>query len=241
MSYKKRYDNRKFDELRPIEAKVGVVPNADGSAYFKIGNTTAYAAVYGPRSLYPRFLQDPKKGIVRCYYEMMPFSGMGNRVRPGPNRRAKEISFVMAEALSPVLKLEDFPNSTVDIFVNLPQTDAGSRCASLCAASLALADAGVPMYDLLSSVAVGRVDDKLVVDLEYNEEAYPDGPVADIPIAMIPSTKEITLLQCDGEITKEMLAEILETAKPVMDQIREVQKKALEDKFGKEFSIIEED
>ena len=55
MAYKKRVDGRKFDELRPIIAKSGIIARADGSAYFKIGNTEAYAAVYGPRQMYPRF------------------------------------------------------------------------------------------------------------------------------------------------------------------------------------------
>ena len=66
MTYKKRLDGRKFDELRPITAKVGVIPNSTGSAFFKIGKTSAYAAVYGPRDLYPSFLKDPKKGLLRC-------------------------------------------------------------------------------------------------------------------------------------------------------------------------------
>ena len=110
MSYKKRHDGRKPEELRSMEAKVGVIKNADGSAYFKIGNTWAYAAVYGPRNLFPKFLQDPAKGILRCNYNMMPFSGAGDRVRPGQNRRSKEISMVTEKALLPVLDLDEFPN-----------------------------------------------------------------------------------------------------------------------------------
>ena len=94
MAYTKRLDGRGLKEIRPIVAKAGVIKNADGSGYFKIGNTIAYAAVYGPRELHPKFLQDPSTGILRCNYNMMPFSGMGNRVRPGQNRRAKEISMV---------------------------------------------------------------------------------------------------------------------------------------------------
>ena len=78
--YKKRLNNRGFEELRAMEAKVGVIKRADGSAYFKFGNTWAYAAVYGPRNLYPRFLQDPSKGILRCNYNMMPFSSSGESI-----------------------------------------------------------------------------------------------------------------------------------------------------------------
>ncbi|MBN2881117.1 exosome complex exonuclease Rrp41 [Candidatus Woesearchaeota archaeon] len=234
MSYDKRFDGREFDGLRPIEAKAGVIPNADGSAYFKIGKTAAYAAVYGPRDLYPKFLKNPQSGVLRCRYNMLPFSGAGDRVRPGGNRRSKEISMIMDNALASVVDLSACPNSVVDVFVELPQTDAGSRCAAICAASMALADAGIPMKDLVAAVAVGRVDDKVVVDLEYAEEAYEDGPVADIPIAYIPSNDKISLLQMDGVISKDMLIEAIEKGKDACKRIIEIQKEALKAKYSEE-------
>lgn len=231
MTYKKRLDGRDWEETRPIEAKAGNIPNADGSAFFRIGKTTAYAAVYGPRELYPKFMQDPKKGILRCYYNMMPFSGMGDRVRPGTNRRSKEISMVIQKAFEPVIDLSEWPNTAVDVFVELTETDAGSRCAAICAAAIALADAGITMKDMVTAVAVGKVDDKIVADLDYQEEAYEEGPVADIPVAMLHNTQEISLLQMDGEITREDLIKALELAKKVTAKIYEVQKKALKDRF----------
>ena len=231
MAYKKRNDGRKFEETRKIEAKAGVIPRADGSAMFKIGNTQAYAAVYGPRSLYPRFMHDPTKGILRCRYNMMPFSGSGERVRPGASRRSKEISMVTEKALLPVVNLEAFPNSVVDVFIELPQTDAGTRCAGICAAAIALADAGIAMKDLVTAVSVGKVEDAIVADLDYSEESHEPGPVADMPIAMIPSTGEITLLQMDGEMTQEELKKAIELAKKIIPTIYEEQKRALKQKF----------
>ena len=231
MTYKQRIDGRGFDEARPIEAKVGVIKRADGSAMFKIGNTWAYAAVYGPRNLHQKFLQDPQKGILRCNYNMMPFSSSGERVRPGGSRRSKEISLVTQKALLPVLDLEEYPNSVVDVFIELPQTEAGSRCAGICAASMALADAGLNMKDLISAVSVGRVADKLLVDLDYSEESYPDVAVADIPIAIMPNSGKITLLQMDGEVKKEELMKLLEMGKKVLMEIYEIQKKALKEKY----------
>ncbi len=230
MAYNKRVDGRKLDQLRPMEAKAGVIPNADGSAFFKIGKTIAYAAVYGPRELYPKFLQDPKKGIIRCHYSMMPFSGSGERIRPGGNRRSQEISMVMDAALAPVIDLSAFPNAVVDVFVDLPQTDAGTRCAAISAAAIALADAGIPMKDMVSSVAVGQVDGTVVADLCYDEEAY-DAIVSDIPVAMTHNTKEITLLQMDGEISKADLIKALELARKVTEEIYQLQVKALKEKF----------
>ena len=153
----KRPSGRKLDELREMSAKIGVVPRADGSAMFQIGNSIAIAAVYGPRDLFPSFLQDPSRGILRCEYNMMTFSGSGDRVRPGGNRRAKEISLVTEKALMPVLDLSAFPGAVVDVYIELLQTDAGTRCAGITAAAMALADAGIPMKDIVSAVSVGKV------------------------------------------------------------------------------------
>ncbi len=230
MTYTKRIDKRKLDETRPIEAKVGVVKRADGSAMFKIGETIAYAAVYGPRNMFPRFLQNPQKGTLRVNYNMMPFSGHGDRVRPGPSRRSKEIALVTKNALLPVIDLSEFPNAVVDVFIELPQTDAGTRCAGICAAAMALADAGIKMKDLVSAIAVGVLDGTVVADLNYDEEAF-EGEVADIPIAVLPNSGKITLLQMDGENTKENLGKSLKLAKEVCKKIYEVQKKALKEKF----------
>ena len=131
----------------------------------------------------------------------------------------------------PVLDLNEYPNSVVDVFIELPQTEAGSRCAGICAASMALADAGLAMKDLVAAVSVGRVDDRLVVDLNYLEESYPEGPVADIPIAMMPSQNKVTLLQMDGLVSKEQLKKLLEMGKKACNDIYEIQKRALKDKY----------
>ncbi len=232
MASAKRFAGRKFDELRQITAKVGIIPRADGSAMFQIGKTTAYAAVYGPRDLHPKFMQNPQTGILRCNYNMMPFSGHGERVRPGGSRRSKEINMVMEKALLPVLDLKDYPNSVVDVFVELPQTDAGTRCAGITAAAMALADAGLEMKDLVAAVAVGKVGDKVVSDLIYDEEAYnEEGGATDIPVAVLPRTGEITLLQLDGGISPADLRKALELAQVKCKEIYEIQKNALKQRF----------
>lgn len=227
-----RPSKRKHDEPRPMEAEAGVIKKANGSARFKIGDTEAYAAVYGPRELHPKFLQDPKTGKLRCNYNMMPFSGDGSRVRPGPSRRSKEISYVTEKALLPVINLEEYPNSVVDVFIELPQTDAGSRCAGICAAAIALADAGLMMKDMVAAVSVGQVRENLIVDLDGAEEHMDENEGTDIPVALIPSTGEITLLQMDGIVTKDDLKNALEMVKPALQKIAEVQREALRKKYA---------
>lgn len=230
MVYTKRLDGRKFDEMRKIEAKVGIIPRAKGSAMFKIGNTIAIAAVYGPRNLYPKFLQNPQRGLLRCKYDMISFS-VPERKRPGPNRRSQEISLVTEKALLPVLDLTDFPNAVIDVFVEITQADAGTRCAGICAASMALADAGFPMKELVSAISVGKVGDKLVVDLNKDEEDYEEG-ATDMPVAMAPTLNKITLLQMDGNMSKEDIIEATKLAKKACSQLNEIQKEALKEKYG---------
>ena len=229
MSYTKRNDGRKFEEMREMSAEVGVIKNAKGSAKFTIGKTIAIAAVYGPRNLHPKFLQNPEKGVLRCNYNMLSFS-VDERIRPGPSRRSKEISLVTQRALAPALELDGFPNAVVDVFVEIIQADAGTRCAGICAASMALADAGIPMKDLVSAISVGKVGDKIVVDLDKEEEDYEDG-ATDIPIAMLPRNGEISLLQLDGEVEIKEVKEALEMGKIACDEIYKIQKEALKARY----------
>lgn len=233
MAYTKRNDGRKFDQLREIEAKVGIIKSASGSAMFRIGNTIAIAAVHGPRDLYPKFMQNPRKGILRCNYNMISFS-VDERIRPGPSRRSKEISLVTENALLPALILDQFPNAAVDVFVEIQQADAGTRCAGICAASMALADAGIPMRDLVCAISVGRVGGKILVDLDKFEEDYEEGST-DMPVAMLPRKNEISLLQLDGFIKPDEIEEALELAKKSCQHILEVQRKALREKYEGEY------
>ncbi|USN45680.1 MAG: exosome complex exonuclease Rrp41 [Candidatus Woesearchaeota archaeon] len=227
----KRHDGRSNLDVRKLQAKAGVIKKADGSAYFKIGNTAAYAAVYGPRELHPKFMQNPRTGILRCSYNMLPFSTT-ERNRPGPSRRSKELSLVTQKALLPVVDLSEYPNAVVDVFIELSETDAGSRCAGICAAAIALADAGITMKDLVPAVSVGLINNELVVDLDGEEEHMNENETPDVPIAMIPSTGEYTLLQMDGIMTKDQVLEALTLVKPALQEILKVQKQALKDRFS---------
>lgn len=228
-TYSKRLDGRKFDELREITAKVGVIPRANGSAMFTMGDTVAYAAVYGPRKLHPKFLQNPETGILRCNYDMLSFS-VPERKKPGPTRRSVEISLITRNALLPSINIESFPNSVIDVYIQILQANAGTRCAGICAASLALADAGIPLKDLVSAVSVGKIGDKIVVDLDKEEEDF-EGGSTDIPFAMMPRTEKITLLQLDGSLLKSDFAEALNSAKKACQIIYKEQQKAIREHY----------
>jgi exosome complex component RRP41 len=225
----KRPDGRKPEELRKMTAKVGIIPNADGSAMFAFGKTVAIAAVYGPRELHPQHMKKPQKALLRCNYDLMSFS-VSDRKRPGPSRRSQEISKVTEWALSPVVDLELFPNTVIDVQIYILQADAGTRTAGINAASMALAHAGIPMSDLVCSVAVGKLDKTLVADLDKDEEDFEEGEGAtDFAIAKPANSEEFSLMQMDGKIQPEATKEVTRLANKVCKEIYEVQKKALKD------------
>ncbi len=225
----KRHDGRKADEIRPMTAKVGVVPNADGSAMFSFGKTVAIAAVYGPRHLHPQFMQNPSTGILRVNYDLLSFS-VAERKKPGPSRRSKEISKVTEWALAPAVNLEEFPNTVVDVEIYILQADASTRVAGINAAAMALAHAGIPMKTLVSAVAAGKLDKELIVDVDKEEEDFREGEGAtDFPAAKLSGRDEFSLLQLDGKIQPELVPKALEMISSACEKVYEVQKKALKD------------
>lgn len=224
----KRPDGRKVDELREMKAKVGIIPNADGSAMFQFGDTIAIAAVYGPRKMHPQHSQNPEKGTLRCNYNMLSFS-VTERIRPGPSRRSMEISKITEWALEPVLLIDEFKNMVIDVHINILQANASTRCAGINAAALALAHAGIPMKDMVSSVSIGKLDKQLVVDVNKHEEDWEEGEGAtDMPFTFTHAGK-ITHMQLDGKITHKQLKEAVELAREATNKIYEVQKKALKE------------
>jgi len=231
--YKKRIDGRKFDEIRKVKAKVGIIPSADGSAIFETGTTKALAVVRGPRTLHPQHMQDPRKGLLRVHYSMMSFS-VSERIRPGPSRRSQEISKVTEWALAPCVDLDAFPNTVVDVFIQIPQADAGTRVAGINAAIMALAHAGVPMKEMASAVSIGKLDKTLVVDVNKDEEDFDEGEGStDIPMCWLSRSGKIALLQLDGKISIPELKDALKIGKEACKKIHDIQVKALKE-VGKE-------
>jgi len=223
----KRLDGREKNELRPIKMEVGVLENADGSAYLEWGNNKIYCAVYGPREVHPHHLAKPDRGILRVFYRMATFS-VFERKRPAPGRREKEVSMVIKDCLKPVLFLELYPGTSFEVFINVIDADGGTRCACTTVAALALADAGIPMRSLVTAVAIGKIDGELITDLSGIEDKAGD---ADLPCAMTWFNEELSLLQFDGNMDLEEFSQSLTLAKEALSKIYEIQLTALKKKY----------
>jgi exosome complex component RRP41 len=224
-----RLDGRKVDDIRHFACKVGVLKNAQGSAYVEHGGNKIYAAVYGPREVHPKHMARSDRGILKVYYRMATFS-VFERKSPAPNRREVEISKVIREALEPVLFLEIYPDSAIEIFIEIVAADGGTRCASVTAASLALADASIPMKSLVVGLAAGKANGKVILDCSDKEDKVGD---ADVPISVIMRNKDISLLQFDGQMTPDELhtafAYVLKGAEIIYQKQIEALKKKYDD------------
>ncbi len=222
-----RLDGRRIDELRPVKIEVGILKNADGSAFIQFGKNKIMAAVYGPKEVHPKHSALPDKALLRCRYHMSPFS-TEERKNPAPSRREIEISKVIREALEPALMLEDYPRTAIDVFVEVLQSDGGSRCAGISAASVALADAGINMRDLVAACAAGKVANQVVIDVDDTEDK--EGQ-ADLPIALMPSSNQVTLLQLDGQLNDEEFSKAFNYAIQGCKQVYQLQREALIGKY----------
>lgn len=225
-----RGDERAFDELRPMVIEAGVLERADGSAYLEFGGNKILVAVYGPKESFIRRFQKPDKAYIKCRYNMAPFS-VGDRKRPGPDRRSSEISKITADALEPSILLEKFPRSVIEVYIEVLEAEGGTRCAGITAAAVALADAGIPMKDMVVACAAGKVNDEIVLDLSEIEDK--EGQ-ADVPVAIMPRTGEITLLQTDGNLSIDEFDKALNLAMEGCYTISDMQKEALKTRYGRE-------
>ncbi len=222
-----RIDGRKVDELRPLKIEAGLIKNADGSAYIEMGKNKIMAAVYGPKEVHPKHLTLSERALLRCRYHMSAFS-TDTRKNPAPSRREHEISKVLRDALLPAVLVEDYPRTAIDVYVEILQSDGGSRCAGLTAASVALADAGIGMRDLVVGCAAGKLNDQVVLDLNDTEDK--EGS-ADLPIGLMPTLKEVTLLQLDGMLNTEEFQRAFDLAVEGCLKVYQVQRAALIKKY----------
>ena len=239
----KRLDGRAADELREIKIEAGVLHRADGSCYLEWGGNKVVAAVYGPREAIPRHTQNPLKAIIKARYNMAAFS-VDDRKRPGPDRRSREISKVISEALEKVVITDLFPRAAIEVNIEVLDAEAGTRCAGLTAAGVALADAGIPLKDIPVACAAGKIGAEehdgtltggnVVLDLGKAEDNFGN---ADLPIAISPRTKEILLMQMDGHLTVEEFNKALTMAIDGCAVISEIQKKALLQKYKTDLEV----
>ncbi len=225
----KRLSGRSATDLRELRITAGVLKQANGSALVEWGKNKVIAGVYGPREVFPKHLSDPHKAIINCKYAMAPFCGMEEHSRSGPNRRSVEISKVVKHVFEGVVMTEKFPQTAIDITMEVLQSDGGTRISAVAAAAVALADAGIPMKDIVCGAAAGKIEDMIIIDLDKEEDNHGK---SDMPVAVSLRTGEILLYQQDGLLTRDEFGESLDKVFIAAAQVRKKQAQAIEAKYA---------
>ena len=235
-----RIDGRGPRDLRPLKVELGYLEWAEGSALLEMGKTRVLvAASFEPKV--PRFLQGSGTGWVTAEYAMLPRATAirtPREVQAGrPSGRTQEIQRLVGRSLRSVTALERMGESTIWIDCDVLQADGGTRTASITAGYLALAQAvrnlaeerSVPadvLTDSVAAVSAGIVEEDLLLDLAYEEDARAD---VDFNVVMTGSGRLVEVQgTAEGRpFTREQLDEMIELAADGVQQITEFQRQAL--------------
>ncbi|KAK0044841.1 exosome complex component MTR3 [Biomphalaria pfeifferi] len=209
-SDKKRKDGRLAAELRPIFLKANVISQARGSSYIEMGQTKVICAVYGPREVMRR--EDfSLKGQLTCDFKFTTFSCRQRRQHQQDNQE-KDLSVQMLEALEPAVCLHKYPKSQINIYATVLQNDGSALSAAIMCASVALATAGIEMYDLVLASSLGVLNTVLLVDPTLQEEENIANETGKSPqnagtmtLAFLPSLNQVSAMTSDGQFLFDMI------------------------------------
>jgi len=228
-----RIDGRTVDKVRPIVSEVGILPRAHGSALFTRGETQALVVATlgtGDDEQFIDALEGTYKEKFLLHYNFPPFS-VGEAGRMGsPGRREIGHGKLAWRAVRPVLPAtEDFPY-TIRLVSEILESNGSSSMATVCGASLAMMDAGVPLKKPVSGIAMGLIleaDGFAVLSDILGDEDH----LGDMDFKVAGTADGITSLQMDikiAGITEEIMKKALEQAKEGRQHILNEMTKAMD-------------
>jgi polyribonucleotide nucleotidyltransferase len=214
----KRIDGRAFDEVRPIECMVGILPRVHGSALFTRGETQAMVLTTLGTGMDEQRIETIYGEDFRHFmfhYNFPPYSVGEVRRLSGPGRREIGHGALAHRALMPVIPSKEEFQYTVRVVSEILESNGSSSMASVCGGSLSLMDAGVPLQEAVAGVAMGLISDgkKTVVltDIIGDEDHY-----GDMDFKVTGTKSGVTALQMDIKIegvTREVMLQALEQAR----------------------------
>jgi polyribonucleotide nucleotidyltransferase len=214
----KRMDGRSFNEVRPIECLVGLLPRVHGSALFTRGETQAMVlttlGTERDRQRIESIFGEEMRSFI-LHYNFPPYSVGEAKRLGGPGRREIGHGALARRALLPVLPKEDEFQYCVRVVSEILESNGSSSMASVCGGCLSMMDAGVPIKALVAGVAMGLVEEDgkvaVLTDILGDEDHY-----GDMDFKVTGTTEGITALQMDIKVerlTREVMEQALEQAK----------------------------
>jgi polyribonucleotide nucleotidyltransferase len=228
----RRADGRAMDEIRPITCELSVLPRTHGSALFTRGETQSLAVVTLGTGEDEQLMEELEGEYYKSYmlhYNFPPFSV--GEVKPirGPGRREIGHGALAERAVAPMIPSEDIFPYTVRVVSDILESNGSSSMASVCGASLALMDAGVPIKAPVAGIAMGLVmeGDKVAI---LSDIMGLEDHLGDMDFKVAGSRAGITALQLDIKVqglTRELLKRALDQAHAGRMHILDVMEKAI--------------
>jgi ribonuclease PH len=234
----KRFDGRGPEALRPVKIVRHFIKHAEGSVLIEWGDTRVICTASVEEKV-PPFLRNTGKGWVTAEYSMLPRSTHTRTSRDTGrgNGRTFEIQRLIGRSLRAVIDLSGFGERTIWVDCDVIQADGGTRTASITGAYIAVTDAfrklmqdGVigqlPFRDSVAAISVGKVDGKIVLDLNYSEDSTAQ---VDMNVVMTGSGNFVEV-QGTGEeavFTKEEMDEMLKKARKGIGELTRIQQRSL--------------
>ncbi|KAJ8768773.1 hypothetical protein K2173_023677 [Erythroxylum novogranatense] len=216
-----RPDGRGFHQCRPAFFRTAAVSAASGSAYAEFGNTKVIVSVFGPRES-KKAMMYSDVGRLNCNVTYTTFA---TPIR-GQGSDHKEFSSMLHKALEGAIMLETFPKTTVDVFALVLESGGSDLPVVVSCASLALADAGIMMYDLVAGVSVSCLGKNLVIDPILEEESCQDGSLM---ITCMPSRYEVSQLTVTGEWSTGNLNEAMQLCLDACSKLAKIMRSCLKE------------
>ncbi|MDZ7373138.1 MAG: polyribonucleotide nucleotidyltransferase [candidate division KSB1 bacterium] len=224
---RRRIDGRQLDEIRPVSCEVGVLPRAHGSALFCRGQTQALAATTLGTKMDEQKMEELEGDFFKSYmlhYNFPPFSVGEVRPLRGPSRREIGHGSLAERALKPMIPSEEVFPYTIRVVSDILESNGSSSMATVCAGSLSLMDAGVPVKDAVAGIAMGLVRENgeylLLTDILGEEDHF-----GDMDFKVAGSKLGVTAVQMDLKISGvpvEVMSRALAKAREARMHILEV-------------------
>ena len=235
-----RTDNRRADQMRPVEIQNGYLKTAEGSALISVGNTRVLCAASIEDGV-PPFLRGTGKGWVTAEYAMLPRATIKRTPREvskgRPSGRTHEIQRLIGRSLRAAVDLDALGERSVLVDCDVIQADGGTRTASITGAYVALAAAlhqlvqfstlkKSPLADSVAATSVGIVAGEPLIDLDYEEDSRAD---VDMNIVMTGSGKfvEVQATAEHHSFDDSQLSRLIELARHGIRELTEIQKQVL--------------
>ncbi|CAL8463888.1 g3423 [Coccomyxa elongata] len=219
-----RLDGRGYEVFRNVFMKPGTLSQAAGSAYAEFGNTKVMVGVYGPRESERREAFSTE-GRLQCDVKIASYARR-ERKGFGQNDEERELSAQMQTALEAAVRLQTFPKANVDITALVLESGGADLAVCICAAGMALADAGIEMEDMVSACSVSRVDGHLLLDPTVDEACREDGSAL---LAMMPSANAVAQVVLRGQWSNAQASEVLQLCMGGCAQIDAYMRQCLRD------------